>query len=990
MILVRSLLAYFLCVIVLLVAASGRLLAQDQKYDGMQVVNIRFDPPVQPLEGAELFEILPLKRGQPLRMSVVRASIERMFATGRYADIKVDVEPYTGGVIVTFITANSWFVGNVAVGGKVSDPPNIGQLANASRFELGQPYTDQALTTALAGQRRLLEGNGLYQSTIRPVFDYDTLHQQINIRFEINSGKRARFGPPILLGDLKMEPGRVVTATKLRRWIVNTWKPVTQLRVRQGLDGVRALYQKENRLEAKVLLESMKYEPATNQAIPTIRIDAGPRIQVSTVGAKVSQSKIRRYVPIFEEHAVDQDLLVEGARNLRDYFQSQGYFESQVEVVPQKVINDRANVDFLVNTGKQHKLVQITITGNHYFSTDVIRERMYLQTASLLQFPHGRYSESLLRRDKEAISNLYESNGFRDIKVASRLADDDSGKIDTIAVFLTIEEGPQYLISHVQVDGVEKLEKSRLLGKLSSTEGQPFSEFNVAVDRDTILAQYFEGGFPRAVFEWSAKPAADPHRVELVFTIHENQQQFVREVIVTGLKTTKPALVSRNLLLNPGDPLSPTAITDTQRRLYELGIFAKVDGAIENPEGETNHKYVLFNVEEAARYSLAAGLGAELGRIGGCQTCLDAPARSTGFSARVSLDLARNNLWGLGHSLSLRTRASTLQQRGLLTYNWPRFRSQERINLSFTALYDNSRDVRTFTSKREEGSVQLSQRISKASTFFYRFTYRNVSVDQATLKISPFLINQLSQEVRLGLLSFSWIQDRRDDPVDPHKGVYTTVDIGLADHIFGSQRDFVRFLARNATYYPLGKKLVLARSTQIGNIHLFNYSGDPADAVPLPERFFGGGGTSHRGFPENQAGPRDASTGFPLGGTMLLFNQTELRFPLVGDNVSGVAFHDLGNIYSSLSSFSLHQSQRSLQDLDYMAHAVGFGIRYRTPVGPLRLDLGYSINPPTFFGFKGTQQDLVNAGQNPCLNSPKCIVQNVSHFQYFFSIGQTF
>jgi outer membrane protein assembly complex protein YaeT len=985
--LVRSLLAYS---ILLLAAAQPRsLLAQYQKYEGQPVVNIRFEPAEQPLEGAELFDMLPLKRDQPLRMSVVRSSVERLFATGRYRDIQVDAEPYNGGVIVKFITANSWFIGNVSVSGNVDDPPNRGQLSNATRLDLGQPYIENNLETAVGGQRRLLEGNGLYLSAIHPVFDYDPAHQQVNIRFEIDSGRRARFGTPVLLGDFKMDPARVLTATKFRRWIIHTWKPVSQLRVRQGLDGVRALLQKENRLEAKVALESLNYDPAAHQAIPTLRIEAGPRIQVNTVGAKVSQSKLRRLIPVFEEHAVDHDLLVEGARNLRDYFQAQGYFDAQVEFKQQNVVNDKANVDFLVNTGKRHRLVAIAITGNHYFAADVIRERMYLQTASFLQFPHGRYSESLVRRDRDSIANLYESNGFRDVKVVSRSTDNYLGKEGNLAVTLEIQEGPQYLVNRVQVDGVEKLDKARILAKLSSSPGQPFSEFNVAVDRDTILAEYFQNGFPGATFEWSSKPAAEPHREDLRFVVHEGRQQFVRQVLINpaGLKTTRPGMVARSLRINPGDPLSPTAITDTQRRFYDLGVFARVDAAIENPDGETDRKYVLYNMEEAARYSVAGGVGAELARIGGCQSCLG--AGQTGFSARVSLDLARNNLWGLGHSFSVRTRVSTLDRRGVLSYNWPRFRNRDHLSLSFTALFQDSRDVRTFSSKREEGSVQLSQRLSKASTVFYRYTYRRVSVDQATLKITPFLIPLLSQPVRVGIVSFGWILDRRDDPVEPHKGIYNTVDLGLAEGAFGSQRNFVRFLVRNATYHPIGKKLVLARSTEVGDIHAFHYAGNPLDAIPLAERFFGGGGSSHRGFPENQAGPRDATTGFPLGGTALLFNQTELRFPLIGDNVGGVIFHDMGNIYSSLSNFSLRQRQRDQQDFDYMEHAVGFGIRYKTPVGPLRVDLAYSINGPKYFGFKGTQQDLLNAGVNPCPSS-KCQEQRVSRFQYFFSIGQTF
>ena len=160
----------------------------------------------------------------------------------------------------------------------------------------------------------------------------------------------------------------------------------------------------------------------------------------------------------------------------------------------------------------------------------------------------------------------------------------------------------------------------------------------------------------------------------------------------------------------------------------------------------------------------------------------------------------------------------------------------------------------------------MSQRISKATTLFYRYTYRRVSIDQATLKITPFLIPLLSQPVRLGLISGGFIQDRRDDPVDPHKGIYNTLDVGLAEHVVGSQRNFLRFLARNATYHPLGKKLVLARSTEFGDIYAFRYSGDVLDAIPLPERFFGGGGTSQPRLPRKPGRTSRPGDRLPAGG----------------------------------------------------------------------------------------------------------------------------
>jgi outer membrane protein insertion porin family len=133
------------------------------------------------------------------------------------------------------------------------------------------------------------------------------------------------------------------------------------------------------------------------------------------------------------------------------------------------------------------------------------------------------------------------------------------------------------------------------------------------VDRDAILGQYFDKGFPNATFEWSSKPGAQPNSVDLRYAITEGPAQFVRQVVATGLRITRPSLVNRTLTLNPGDPLSPTAVSDIQRRLYDLGVFAKVDAAIQDPDGDTPNKYVLYNLEEARPYSVAIGFGAQLG-----------------------------------------------------------------------------------------------------------------------------------------------------------------------------------------------------------------------------------------------------------------------------------------------------------------------------------------------------------------------------------------
>ena len=197
---------------------------------------------------------------------------------------------------------------------------------------------------------------------------------------------------------------------------------------------------------------------------------------------------------------------------------------------------------------------------------------------------------------------------------------------------------------------------------------------------------------------------------------------------------------------------------------------------------------------------------------------------------------------------------STLQKRAVLNYFVPKIFNWPKLDATFSLLYDDTYNVRTFQSKREEASVKLAQHVSKPITIFYDFSYRQVGVSE--LKINPLLLPQLAQSVRVGIAEINLIQDRRDDPLDPHKGIYNTINVGLATKDFGSQTSFVRVLARNATYYRLGEKLVFARETQIGLQPAFAIppNTEAGDPIPLAERFFGGGGNTQRGFPGEPGG----------------------------------------------------------------------------------------------------------------------------------------
>ena len=974
------------------------------QFEGRNIVTIQYSPSSF-LDPADLAAAQPLRTGTPLHRDDVEQAIDSLFATGQFDDISVEAEEAGAGVALRFIVRPRTFVEHVQFAGKIKAPPSEAELSSYARLHPGSPFREDNVKGAVSSLDRLFDANGLYHTTIDPAIVRSKEGDQVFITFTVKEGKRAKYEHPDIEGTALLPDSAILRASGWQLPVIHWWRQVTQSRTDSGVHGVLRKYQSRNRLTAKVTLTDTEYDAAANRVRPHLSVTPGPKVEVKAVEAKVSKRVLKRYVPVYQERAVDPDLLLEGKRNLEDYFQSRGYYDVGVDFRIRDPENDVETIEYAISKGMRRKIVQVAVRGNKYFDTATVRERMFIQPAAF-NLRHGRYSEAFRRKDEENIAALYQANGFRNVKVTIAAEDRYKDKAGQIAATVSIDEGPQWLVANVKVQGAHQLDLQELRKQMASSAGEPFAEANLAADRQMILTRYFERGFPSATCSAAWQPAG-PHRADVVFTVTEGEQQFVRGILTAGNHITRQKLIDRAIVLKPGDPLSPTEQTTIQQNLYDLGIFARVDTAIENPEGTAAHKYVLYDFTEANRYSLTVGVGAQVGRFGTpSSTSLAGPGGTTGFSPEFSFDISRLNFLGLGHTVSLRTSYSTIEKLASLTYLQPRFRNRAGQNLSYTLLFDNTLDVRTFAGRREQASVQLSEKFSKSLTGLFGVAYRRVSVSDVIIPV--LLIPQIVQPVRIGILTANLVQDRRNNPTNPSHGMYNTIDVGLATTALGSQRSFARVLARNATYYKLTKSLILARQTQFGVIAPFSVAAGTsgAESVPLPERFFGGGADSLRAFPFNEAGPRDTgapvvpggpssqATGFPLGGNALLFNNVELRFPFIGENIQGVFFHDMGNVYSSVSDISFAFHQRNEQDFDYMVHDVGFGVRYRTPVGPIRLDLAYSINPPKFEGFGGTPYQLLQCNPNVPVSSLPAYCQpspqSVSHFQFFFSIGQAF
>ena len=393
-------------------------LGELSKYQGVTVQAIEFRG-IKGTNPEMLRQLLAQKTGEPLDRDKIRASLRVLYATGRFATLQVEAESrQQNGLSLVFVATENYFNGDVNVDGtppKTNPKPH--QLVESSKLDLGDTFSQQNVDRSVERMLKVMADNGYYKATITYNFIPHDDTRQMDIDFHVVPGELARVGEVTIEGDTGIPPDKVRSLTKLK-----SGDKVKQEHVTRALERLREKYQKNDHLEAQVSLIDRHYHPDTNRLDYVFKAEEGPTVAITAEGAKISKRQLRKLVPVYQENAVDDDLLNEGRRNVRDYLQTQGYFDATVDVERQSSPEkDHLNIVYKIDAGVRHKLAAVRLEGNKYFDGDTIRERMALQPSSVL-LPNGRFSQRLLADDLTVIKNLYLANGFLDVKVTCRPA----------------------------------------------------------------------------------------------------------------------------------------------------------------------------------------------------------------------------------------------------------------------------------------------------------------------------------------------------------------------------------------------------------------------------------------------------------------------------------------------------------------------------------------------------------------------------------------
>ena len=917
------------------------------------------------------------QEGEPLDATKISESLKNLYATGRFASLRAEAEPGAGGVVLTFSGKARYFIGVTRITG-APKPLDSSTLVAAARLPLGQPLYQDELEAAKQNIQSVLHDNAFYQAKVQNSVERNPATQEANVLMTITPGTQARLQKVTFNGHPAYSPERLRSVTK--------WHPgerLTSSDIEKGLYKIHNFYLKRGYLQANTTIQKRVFHPKTNTEDLIVVCEAGPVIEIHVRGAGISRQKLRDILPSYQDGVVDQPSLERGSEALTDFYQQKGYLRATVKAEPVEHIKpDHMRVIYEVELGPRGSFAGYKFTGNTHASSTVLSSVMTIRTAQF-PFQSAAYSTKMLDNDINSLKGVYQARGYLDAKITPQFNYYYHDQPQDLFVTLEVQEGDRTMVGKVDLQGVSGEQEKVLRSRLANQPGLFYSPENEQKDRDTILRYFTNRGYSHAKVTVSSSPAGRNHLVNVEYRVNPGNKEMIERVVLLGNTHTRDGVVRREITFRRNQPMNESALLESQRKLYDLGLFNQVQVAPQNPRTSETNKSVLVSMEEAPRWTVGYGGGIEVQRLGSNQ-----PQGQLKASPRVSLDISRIGVGGRNQMLNLRGRLSTLDKGADVSYFIPKLPKRRDLSVRFSGNIDYSSNVLTFTSKRKEASVVVEKRWSQTTFLSARYSFRNVQALDLSNRISPDQIPLASRPARIGMFALSYVNDHRDSPIDPTRGSYSGVDAGISWTGLGSESNFLRFAAQNSTYYRLTPFLIFARDTRIaiespygGLIPVTVTQPDGTQQtvltheIPLPERFFMGGSDSHRGFSINQAGPRDPQTGYPVGGNALFLNSLELRFSFAQGRMGVVLFHDLGNVYSSIRRMKLLKFyQNSPTDFDYTVNAVGVGLLYKTPVGPLRFDVGYALNP--------TRYQVTGQNGLEVLRLPR--------IQYFLSIGQSF
>lgn len=624
---------------------------------------------------------------------------------------------------------------------------------------------------------------------------------------------------------------------------------------------------------------------------------------------ELKEEDIQEAANLKEQSILNQITINKAIDDIKTLYKTKGYYNTQVRADITYPEKDKATVDFIIDEGVKTYIKKIEFKGNTAFDTDELEDVIESGEKGFFSWltESGLIKMDLLRQDSARLVAHYHNHGYLEAKVGKPTVKQEK---EWIYVSFAIQEGPRFKIGTIDFAGDLIAEKEELLEMVSARNQTYLSRITLMDDILQLTDFYSERGYAFADFNPSLNKSSSGKRLDIVIHIDKGDLVYINRIIISGNTRTRDNVIRRELTIEEGGVFDSSALRKSNKNLQRLSFFDEVNITPE-PTADKNKMDIHIDIKEKATGKFS---------IGGGYSSVD--------QLVAMAEISESNFLGRGDKLSLKASLGGSSDRYTLSYTNPRvFDSQ--LSFGFD-LFDMMREYDDYTKDSRGGAVKVGYPVFEKWRGYARYSMTDTKLEDVDDDAS-YIIKE-SQNIELtSAVQFSLSRDSRDRYYAATEGSRHVISLKYAGGPLQGDSQFTKITASTSWYFPLFLNTVFHFKAQAGQIFE-----NETDKLPVYERFFLGGINTVRGFDFASISPMDSETDELIGGDKMWYANFEFIFPIVADQgVNGVLFFDVGNVMNDDDNWNF-SDQRS---------SVGMGLRWLSPMGPLRIEWGYNLDP---------------------------------------------
>jgi outer membrane protein assembly complex protein YaeT len=891
-------------------------------------VELRSDAPVE--KEQELLDLVAIEPGSLYDFDAVRRTLRNLHASGLVGMVEARTRTEGEGVRVIFAVYPSLRVESVSLEGSLCVRESI--LKNRIEQQEAMPLSESRVIRSVYQLQDLLQGRGYLDATVlfRP-----EIHQERRVAevvYLVDCGEPTLVESVEFEGDLDSLSSEELEA-QLR---LTADQRLERMRLREDAERLEHwLFGSGFRLAEVGEPREVPGESPYRVAL-TYPVSLGPRFELKVVGTDEETLRRRKLLDLLERERFDEALLLNVLSGIRRYLQRKGHYKARVDWRSRQN-EDVFSLEIWVWPGPVFRLTEISLVGNDLVTEEELAVRMATRRQRAFGGGGGHLVDEILEEDLANLRAYYALQGFAEAEIGPAEVVEDG---DHLKVSIAIVEGVRKRVVSVSFWGVTEPAVRENLARLPVRPGGPFHRLLLEDTLEALRAEYEEAGYLSAQVAADVEWDRSSTLADVTIRVLEGPQALVDRVVLRGNTKTQSDVIHRALGIEPGQVVNRRRLLDGQRRIYRLGIFSRAEVRLAPALPFATHRDVLVLVQEGRDQRATFGLGYD-----------------SEDGVRTLLGYSHSNIGGKGISARFDVRISRREEQFRALARQPSL-GRWQVPMSY-AIFDAEEKRESFDSGQRGLQVEAS-RPGRSSRLGLLYTYKVVDVedsDPALASPEPS-IDRIIERTEISSLtpSFSW--DRRDDPLVPTRGWKLGLQSEWASSLFSAEAEFLKLFAQYTSYLNLDSLGVVAGSLRIGVIEpLGSTAADLAAQIPISELFFAGGRTTHRAYRRDLLGvpgetlflcgqednvcfdriPDGQESGdfrrVAAGGTGLVLLNLDYRFPIAG-SLGGTIFFDSGNVWADWGHV----------DLGEIRSGVGLGLRFLSPVGPLRLEVGRKLD----------------------------------------------